>query len=517
MFIEEIKKTFNILFKMELTEKIAKKKIVNNRELKLFFEDNLMNFDDFDMDIRQLEKFLPTKNKQKNGVINLVNEDENLSGDQDWENYILTKCNVSYGESSYFEKYEKLLKNNKIMDIECYIFEYVNSLEKGKYFGEMPVEKDGSFIKKKRKYSIIAEEDTIIGTIKNEDFIYIIAPKIKIERIKNINFLNNNYFFKPINSYIFSRNYFQYFLRHEYYRENILFKSNTPPKSIFILQEGIITLNMQCTLLQLNEIIENLYAKLIINKYYTDFWNKKLISKQTISIIQNYANDYILKNLKLHNPKFVEEINKNRNFQISIVSKDEIIGLEEIFFNVSYFMNGVVTSEKCIFYELPIENFENILKMESNVEEIYIRSSLNKLLSLIERLQNLKKNIIDYTKNKFAQNIDGLIEKNNKIVKIENNKENNDNSINKENINIDDNNYKNDNSLDKNNLISNGKNNIDNSNTINTELSSYIFYYHKPSKRGFSSIKKQRINYTILENMKNEEKEEFNEINDNLS
>ena len=518
MFIEEIKKTFNILFKMELTEKIVKKKILNNRELKSFFEDNLMNFDDFDIDIRQLEKYLPSKNKLKNGVVNLVNEDENLSGDQDWENYILTKCNISYGESSYFEKYEKLLKNNKKLDIECYIFEFVNSIEKGKYFGEMPVEQDGSFIKKKREYSIFAEEDTIIGTIKNEDFTYIIAPKIKIERIKNINFINNNFFFKPINSYTFARNYFQYFLRHELYRENILFKSNSLPKSIFILQEGIITLNIQCTLIQINDIIENLYSKLIFNKYYTEFWNKKIISKQTISTIKNYANDYVLKNLKLHNSKFIEEINKNRNFQISIVSKDEIIGLEEIFFNVPYFMNGVVTSEKCIFYELPIDNFENIIKMESIVEEVYIKSSLNKLLSLIERLQNLKKNIIDYIKSKFDQNIDGEMEKNNQIVKIESNKENNDNSINnKENFNLVDNNFKNDNSLEKNNIIINEKNNLDNSNTINTELSSYNYYYHKPSKRGFSSIKKQRINYSILENMKNEEKEEINEINDNLS
>ena len=519
MFIDEIKKAFNILFKMELTEKIVKKKILNNRELKLFFEDNLMNFDDCDIDIRQLEKYMPTKNKQKNGVINLVNEDKNLSGEEDWENYILTKCNVSYGESSYIEKFEKILKNNKKMDIECYIFEYVNSLEKGKYFGEMPVENDGSFIKKKRKCSIFAEEDTIIGTIKNEDFIYIIAPKIKIERLKNINFINNNYFFKPINTYIFARNYFQYFKRHELYRDNILFKSNTLPKSIFILQEGIITLNSQCTLIQLNEIIENLYEKLIINKYYTEFWNKKILTKQAINAIKSYANDYILKNLKLHNQKFVEEINKNRNLQISIVSKDEIIGLEEIFFNIPYFMNGIITSEKCIFYELPIEHFEDILKMESNIEEVYIKSSVNKLLSLIERLQNLKKNIIDYTKNKFDKNSDEEMKKKNEIVKIENNKENNNNPI-KENILVN-NYYKNENSLEKNdnNFNNNNKNNnIDNTNTINREISSYIYYYHKPSKRGFSSIKKQRINYTILENIKNEEKsEEKHEINDNSS
>ena len=114
-----------------------------------------------------------------------------------------------------------------------------------------------------------------------------------------------------------------------------------------------------------------------------------------VNNIKNYINDYILKNIKLQNLKIVEEINKIRNFQVSLVSKEELVGLEEIFFDFPYIMKGEVSSEKIIFYELSVDNLDNIVHMEPLVEELYIKASINKLLSLIERLQNLKKNIID--------------------------------------------------------------------------------------------------------------------------
>jgi CRP-like cAMP-binding protein len=326
MFPEELKKTFQILFKMKLLDKIQKEIITNNRQLLSYFKENDVNLDDFDLNFKLLENFFSERRKStKKGIINLENGNEKKSANQDWINYIFTKCNIPYSESSYFEKFEKLLLKREKMDIECFIFELAGSAETGNYFGEISVEKDGSFIRKKREYSIFAEEDTIIGTIKNEDFIYIIAPKMKIERMKNINFINNNYFFKPINSFNFSRKYFQYFIRHELSRGNHLFKINSTPNSLYIIQEGIISLKMQCTLVQLNEIIQKLYIKLLTNKYYSEVISKKIVSKETVDTIKRYVNDPVLKNLKLHTQNFIEEINKIRNFQISTISNDELI------------------------------------------------------------------------------------------------------------------------------------------------------------------------------------------------
>ena len=508
MFIDEIKKAFNILFKIRLFKKIKNEKITNNRELRNYFEKNEMNFDDFNIDIRKLDQLLHGKTSKKN-IINIKDENENSLESQDWKSYILNNCTISFGETNYIEKFDKLLKNKKKMDIECYIFEYSGTVEKGKYFGDLPIDNDGSFLKKEREYSIFAVEDTVIGSIKNEDFIYIIAPKIKIEKIKNVNFINDNYFFKAINNYIFTKNYFQYFKKRELSRDNVLFEINSIPKSLFLLKEGNISLSIKCSLIQLNDIISNLYIKLVTNKYYSEMINKKFISKDIIDIVKNYANDYFLKNLKLHNEKFIKEIKKIRNFQISIVSRDEIIGLEEIFFNISYIMKGVAISEKCIFYELPIDKLDYIINIETIMEELYIKTSVNKLLSLIERLQNLKQNVIDILKKRDKMNFND-----NNEDSLKNNNQNNQNMDTIKNNNSDDDKS---NSMEKinikteNNLINDDN---DNNNAYLKTINSENIYYnqgnYKPYKRGFSSIKKQKINYQILENMKNEEKNDDN-------
>ena len=507
MFTEEITKAYNILFKIELNENIINKNIKNNKELKIFFYENEINFYDFGIDIKEIEKLLPERRKTKRG-----NNDGNkeIVATQEWEKYILKKCALSYGETSYFEKFDKIAKN-KIFDIECYIYEFAGKVLEGNYFGDISIENDNNFIKNKREYSIFAEEDTIVGAIKNEDFIYIVAPNLKIERMKNLNFINEHFFFKSINGYIFAKNYFQYFIRHEKTRENIIFQCNTKPKSLFLVQEGNISLNVQCSIMQLNNIIEKLYIKLVTNKYYTEVLNKKFISKKVVNTIKEYANDRILKNLKLYNEQFIQEINKIRNFQISIVSTDEMIGLEELFYHIPYITNGIIISEKCAYYELPIDKLDYILNLESTVLELYIKISLNKLLSLIERLQNLKKSIVDFSKNKYDNYSNSKMNNNRYTLKTEyNNIDNNHNSFsfnNKENNNTN-------NSIEKAKMRDDKDNSNNKINTIDMEISTYTKINYKTTKRGFSSIKKQKINYSALENMKNEEKIDINNNSD---
>ena len=55
MFIEEIRKTFIILFKLKLVQNIQNKKIENNKQLKSHFEENNIDFDDLNIDFRELE------------------------------------------------------------------------------------------------------------------------------------------------------------------------------------------------------------------------------------------------------------------------------------------------------------------------------------------------------------------------------------------------------------------------------------------------------------------------------
>ena len=495
--VEEIKKIYHILFKIKLFEKLTQEKITNNKELKLYFDNNNISYEDMDIEKRDLDQLF----KYKGANVNL-----SFQKNIEWVNYILRKCVLSREDKIYFEKFDKIYKSNEKLDIECYIYEFKGFLEEGKYFGDIPIEKNGIITKKKREYTILAEEDSILGKIKNDEFIYIIAPNIKVERIKNQKFINSNYFFKPINSYIFNKNYFHLFLRNEYTREKVLFDINTLPNSLILVQEGNISLTIQCSVIQLNDILQKLFITLTTNKYYQEIFNKKLLTRKIINTIENYGDELIFKKLKLHDERFVKEMKKIRNFQISFVSRDEIIGLEEIFFNIPYITKGVVASEKSVCYHLSLENLEVILKYEGSVEELYFKASVNKLLSMIERLNNIKKSLINLYRNKYENDFyfkSSISQANFEVL------ENNKISINKEIIK--------DNQTEKNIKTEISKNNINNNdkNIIESENMYVKKVRYKSPKRGFSSIQNQKIKDIILNSKRNEERESINNISNN--
>jgi len=497
--VEEIKKVYHILFKIKLFEKISQEKITNNKELKLYFDNNNMSYEDLDIEKRDLDQLF--RNKAANGSLNLQRNIE-------WVNYILRRCALSREDKKYFEKFDKIYKDKAKLDIECYIYEFKGFLEDGKYFGDVPIEKNGIITKKKREYTILAEEDSILGCIKNDEFIYIIAPNIKIERMKNLKFINSNYFFKSINSYLFNKNYFHLFLRSEYKRDKVLFDINTEPNSLILVQEGNISLTIQCSVVQLNDILQKLFITLTANKYYQEIFNKKLLTKKIINTIENYGDELIFKKLKLHDERFVKEMKKIRTFQISLVSADEIIGLEEIFFNIPYITKGVVTSEKSVCYHLSLENLQLILKLEGSVEELYFKASVNKLLSMIERLNNIKKSLIDLYKNKYENDFYFKSSISQANIEIIDNTINNKISINKEIIK--------DNQMEKNIKKENSKNDANNEKNMIESENMYIKKLrYKSPKRGFSSIQNQKIKDIILNSKRNEEKENINNITNN--
>ena len=132
--------------------------------------------------------------------------------------------------------------------------------------------------------------------------------------------------------------------------------------------------------------------------------------------------------MKTKGSKFLKEINKKKIYQISIVTNKEIIGLEEFYFGLPYIMRASVLGNKISCYKIENENFKKILYQERQIVYIYVRASINKIKSLIERLQNLKINQIKLIKNKFengfsdSNDVNNVIElrKKNYLNKIEN-------------------------------------------------------------------------------------------------
>ena len=418
---DDIEKLNTILFKRKLMEKMSLGKINNNKELEAFFKEYHQNYSSYLLSKKVLQKFEKKRNKIIMGAVN-----------REWDDYIIEKCYPNSEELLFFEPFEVIYTAPNRSYI-CYNFEIINIYETKSYFGDFPLDEDKTF----RNETVRADEDTIIAYITNDEYINIVSPTRKIEKQKEIMLLNNICFFKYISDRTFIKNYFEMFMKKEYSINTVLFKSGINPKKLYFLKQGKISLVLNCSIIEIYKLIQLIYIKLNKVGWPYDTFQKKILDKDKLRAIEiKYFTNSILKKMKTYNKIFKLELEKKRKFQIALFSDLEIIGLEETYLNIPFISKGIVISDKVSLYELPIDKFQIILQNEiHNITESYVESSLNRILSLMERLNNLKENYINIAKLKSgSENMENYIKGENNS--FESNKDHNINKKNKD-INID--------------------------------------------------------------------------------
>ena len=414
----EVRSIFKILMLRKLKQSVIEQEVPNIQSLTSYLKKAGCTLEDFDIQLEELEiiennKLL--KNKER-----------------EWNNYLFKKCKPSFNDLVLFEPYESLLSNSEKHSITCFCYEPILFLGAGLFFGDFALDSEVN----KRNATIRAEEDTILGYLKSVDYINIFAPKRKLEKMKEMSFLYNNYFFGNINSRVFEKNYFHLFYPREYNRNNILFIFGSKPKSLLLLKEGKVSLELKSSIIDLHNLIKYLWDNIRISKWYkalNSYQKKELIPTHVENKIKEYINEPILVTLKVYGDKFIEEVNKIKTYQISMLTSNEIIGLEEIYLNMPYIMKGTVVDNKLFCYEISVEHINKFLTEEKQILFPFIKSAVNKIISLIERLQNFKKNGINMAKNKFEKDYLDFI----KIHENENKSKFDDNNIKINEINVD--------------------------------------------------------------------------------
>ena len=406
--IEDIKTINKIIFMRKLAENINKT-ILNNNHLKNFFIKNSQKFEDYDIKQEEIESLEQQKLKGIQGA------------GKEWESYITKRIKLTISEQIFFQQFECILTDNKPKKICCFCYHSFLYLGPGLFFGDTALD----FENNKRNATIRAEEQSVLAYMKREDYLNLISPKHKMEKLKELEFIYDKFFFKGINPHIFEKNYFHLFSPREYYRGTILFSNGTIPRALILLKTGKISLELKGSVIDIHNLIKFIYNNIFTNPIFAKLsqTNKnKFLSNEKISIIKNYINDPILMRLKMHNSRFIEEMNIIRNYQIKILTNNETIGLEEIFLRIPYLMKSFVVSEKIFCYELGLENIDKMLNNGREVIYSYLKFTINKVISLIERLQNIKQNTINMTIVKYEKEIlkfKGLKKKNEEKKKKE--------------------------------------------------------------------------------------------------
>ena len=464
---EDIIKLYRIVFMGILRENILNHFIQNNRQLKEFFKSYKQKMEDFHL--------------VKSDLINL--EEQKLKAvygsPQEWESYILKRCRPAIKEIIFFEDYEQKFKDKTKKNIICYVYESFLYLAPGLFFGDFALDSENN----RRNATIRAEEETILGWLKSVDYANMIAPKRKIEKYNEVMFLYKNFFFKHVNSHTFERKYFHLFPPQEFTKEMTLFKSGTVPTSLYFIKEGQISLEFKLSIFEIHYLIKKLFETLIKNEYYKRIISRyknqySLIGENVMKRIRKYFTEPIFFKLRDKSEKFREELEKKVKYKLSVLTGNEIIGIEEVFLGLPYFCTGEVISKKLICYQLTVEQLDIFIDYEKNILGPYTKTSVNKIIALIDRLQNIKKNGIYMARLKY----DNINEKN----EDKNIKTNNNISINKETTNKFDKSF-------NNNIMRKTP-------SFNRKIGNYFDKKSNKENNIFSNINKENFNIFFLKN-----------------
>ena len=380
--VDEIIHVNKITFMLTLKRKLHSEKITDNNMLKHFFNEYNQEYSEYKITKNDLNILEQRKFKYNNG---------------EWENYIIDRCTPTSSDLYFFQNYIKYYEKDEKFNLNIYIYESILSLGPGFFFGDFALEKTVN----KRSATIRAEVDSVLGWLKSSDYESIIAPKRKMEKMKEINFLLKKFFFKNINNVIFEKNFFHFFTAFDYNRNKILYELKEEPKDLIFLKKGIVTTTMKTSLTGIQEYIENLCMKLV--SYSNGILVKnKIIPKEKLNELNEYLNCPMLKKLKMQDTEFVNEVTKIKKFNLTIYTDSELIGLEEIFLGINYISQCKVTCPKMTGYKLSIENLNNFL-LKEDISKLFTKCAVNKVLSLIERLQFIKKTNMDLYENKIEK------------------------------------------------------------------------------------------------------------------
>ena len=397
----EVISIYKIFFMKKLKEAILGEKVPDTKSLMKYLKTYGFKLQDFNIKISNLEKIENNPNLEPEYKM------------EEWKEYLIKKCKPSMNDLMLYEYYKNLFQKDETTKkpFTCFAYKPFLFLGKGLFFGDFALDSDMN----KRNATIRAEENTILAYMKSADYINIFAPKRRFEKMKEINFLYTNYFFGNINLRSFEKHYFHLFSPHEFFRNHELFDFGSFQEGLILLKQGKVCLEIKASIADLHDLIKYLWVNLEKNKYFQDltFTQKNtLITPSIEKRIMDYIDEPIFTKLKSFGDKFLEEINRIKIFQVYIFANKEIIGLEEYYMGFPYMMRGTVYGNKISCYQIDKESFENILTQEKQIIFQYVKSSVNKIISLIDRLQSLKINQIKIYKNKFDEEVSDFIELN---------------------------------------------------------------------------------------------------------
>ena len=299
---------------------------------------------------------------------------------------------------------ELLSNRNKILIPSHEIF---GELETGSYFGEKALEEKGNG---RRHATLIAIEDSYIGSIDKKDYFFLLHYFIENADNKYINFIPTFYIFKNMSLLAWEKKYITFFINKIYDKDYLLLKEGENIDQMFFTYEGEYELTANKNLIEVNELI--IHYKKIMKKLLNQSNINNNIKKKMLKYC-NYSeetkeNDNFIINKRFEGKKFKEMVFDKKTIKLGIVPSKEIIGLLDLYtpiknnrdnidnkfrikkYQMMSLFNCRCLSCNCEVYTFPLNKFRDICELEDKVGDLSDELQIKKVSNMIKRLNKYK-------------------------------------------------------------------------------------------------------------------------------
>ena len=298
---------------------------------------------------------------------------------------------------------KELLSNRSKILIPSH--EIFGDLETGSYFGEKALEGNG-----KRHATLIAIEDSYIGSIDKKDYFFIMHYFIENANNKYINFIPNFYIFKNMSLLAWEKKYITFFINKIYDKDYLLLKEGEKIHQMFFTYEGEFELTANKNLIEVNELIIN-YKKILkklLNQSNINNKTRKKMLKYCNYNEEVKENDNFIINKRFEGKKFKEMVFDKKTIKLGIVPSKEIIGLLDLYtpiknnkdnienkfrirkYQMISLFNCRCLSCNCEVYTFPLNKFRYICENEDKVGDLSDELQIKKVSNMIKRLNKYK-------------------------------------------------------------------------------------------------------------------------------
>ena len=278
------------------------------------------------------------------------------------KNYLLSIFKPSLDDYFIMDQYKYLFDDKHEKSCSLFKYEVFICLFPGAFFGETALENSN----KRRNASIRTEEDCIILSLNNETYSNLLSDDSKKLKSLDISFICTSFFFGNISPILFDKYYFPFFKALNKKKGDIIFHQNEEVSSVFFLKEGELKFEINCSVLDLYNIIKSFIYAIEKNNHIFKL-NEKVIKNMK----NTYLDDTFYFNLKNRNDALNEELKNKKTLFVYICNTSEVIGLIEYFLGINYNMLCYVNSINAKLFEISKYNLEKIISGEKLITNSY--------------------------------------------------------------------------------------------------------------------------------------------------